>query len=260
MATRFYRKITGLSYIVHIPNHFRTAENAVCQPRLIVCQSHHFTTVLWRSCNWGCSLVGTASGWHAADAGLIPRGGKGFFLPESAFSADSLTVFVNPHVQSHAFISVVNVRIWCIMETLKHPACTIGWVAQLCCSWLSPEMATRISHGRNPIGTIQLLKVKVSPFSSSGKRPLLVVFFLESLEMSLFHWRQFGRCSVSGLSHDFPQALSACNFADAMFSLGNFGETAVVFFPQMTKLGTLRTIHCFGMQNIDFHDFQEQIW
>ena len=40
------------------------------------------------------------------------------------------------------------------METLKHPACTIGWVVQLCCSWLSPGKATRISHGRNPIGTV----------------------------------------------------------------------------------------------------------
>ena len=35
------------------------------------------------------------------------------------------------------------------METLKHPACTVGWVARLCRSWLSPGKATRISHGRN---------------------------------------------------------------------------------------------------------------
>ena len=42
-----------------------------------------------------------------------------------------------------------------IMETLKHPAYTLGWVARLCCSWLSPEQATRTSHGRNPIGTVQ---------------------------------------------------------------------------------------------------------
>ena len=28
---------------------------------------------------WGCSSVGRASDWHAADAGSIPRCGKGFF-------------------------------------------------------------------------------------------------------------------------------------------------------------------------------------
>ena len=51
---------------------------------------------------------------------------------------------------------VVHARFQWIMETLKHPACTIGWVARLCSSWLSPGKATRISHGRNPNGTMQL--------------------------------------------------------------------------------------------------------
>ena len=47
-----------------------------------------------------------------------------------------------------------------IMETLRHPACTIGWVAWLCLSWLSLGKATRISHRRNSFGTIQLFKKK----------------------------------------------------------------------------------------------------
>ena len=51
---------------------------------------------------------------------------------------------------------IVHVRVWWIMETLTHPACTVGWKAKLCCSWLSQGKATRISHGENPIGTIQL--------------------------------------------------------------------------------------------------------
>ena len=56
---------------------------------------------------------------------------------------------------------VVHVRVRWIMETLKHPACTVGWVARLCRSLLSPGKATRISHGRrSPIGTMQLQKVK----------------------------------------------------------------------------------------------------
>ena len=53
---------------------------------------------------------------------------------------------------------VDHVRVLWIMETLNHPACTVGWLARLCHSWLSPVKATRISHGRNPNGTIQLLK------------------------------------------------------------------------------------------------------
>ena len=46
------------------------------------------------------------------------------------------------------------------METLTYPACTVGWVAQLCRSWLSPWKATRISHGRNPNGAKLYLRKK----------------------------------------------------------------------------------------------------
>ena len=50
-----------------------------------------------------------------------------------------------PQVQLHALTSacarikdpVVHVRVWWITETLKHPACTVGWQAWLCRSWLS---------------------------------------------------------------------------------------------------------------------------
>ena len=33
----------------------------------------------------------------------------------------------------------VCVKVRWIIKTLKHRACTIGWVARLCRSWLSPE-------------------------------------------------------------------------------------------------------------------------
>ena len=88
---------------------------------------------------------------------------QGIFLPESSFSADSLTVSVHPHVPPHAFKHthvknlVINVKVGWIRETLKHQACTKGWVARLCCSWLSLGKANKISHGRNPTGTIQML-------------------------------------------------------------------------------------------------------
>ena len=54
---------------------------------------------------WGCSSVGRAPDRHAADAGSIPRCGKGFFS-QSIFSADSLTASIHPCVQLHAFTSV----------------------------------------------------------------------------------------------------------------------------------------------------------
>ena len=60
------------------------------------------------------------------------------------------------YISAHIKYSLVRVRVWCIMETLKHPSCNVGWVTQLCRSWLSLGKATWISHGRNPIGAIQL--------------------------------------------------------------------------------------------------------
>ena len=93
---------------------------------------------------------------------------QGIFLPESTFSADSLTVSVRTspcavaciYIYAHVTDLVVHVRVWWIMETLKHPACTGGWVVRLCRSWLSPGKATQISRGRKPIWTIHLYSCK----------------------------------------------------------------------------------------------------
>ena len=43
---------------------------------------------------------------------------------------------------------VVHARVRWIIETLKHPSCTVDWVARLCRSWLSRRKVTRISHGK----------------------------------------------------------------------------------------------------------------
>ena len=42
-----------------------------------------------------------------------------------------------------------HVRVWWIMETLKHPACTAGWVARLCRRWFSPNVLWEKSHRDN---------------------------------------------------------------------------------------------------------------
>ena len=42
------------------------------------------------------------------------------------------------YICAHVKDPVVPVRVRWAIETLKHPACTVGWVARLCRSWLSP--------------------------------------------------------------------------------------------------------------------------
>ena len=92
---------------------------------------------------------------------------QGIFSPESTFSADSLTCVRTPlcaiasiNVCAHVKDLVVQVRVQWIMETLKHPAYIVVWAVWLRRSWISLGKATWISYGRNPIGTIQLLKIK----------------------------------------------------------------------------------------------------
>ena len=74
------------------------------------------------------------------------------------FSSSQLsiqTLLRCPRVQPHTFTSVRTLKIsysMSDMETLKHQACTVGWVARLCHTWLSPRKATRISMGEIPLG------------------------------------------------------------------------------------------------------------
>ena len=111
----------------------------------------------------GCSSVGRTSDRHAADAVSIPRCGKGFFS-QSQLSVQTLLKGVRMPARAIACIyicvhvkdPVLHARVRWIIETVKHPACPVGWVARLCRSWLSPRNATRISRRRNSTGTIQL--------------------------------------------------------------------------------------------------------
>ena len=57
---------------------------------------------------------------------------------------------------THGKDPVVHLRVRWVMETLKYPVWTVGWIARLCRSWFSPVKATRFSHGRSPSGTIDL--------------------------------------------------------------------------------------------------------
>ena len=62
------------------------------------------------------------------------------------------------NICAHVTDPVIHVSVRLIMQTLKHPACMVGWVVWLCHRWLSPGKATWISHERNPCGTKKWLK------------------------------------------------------------------------------------------------------
>ena len=106
---------------------------------------------------WDVAQLVTASDRHATDVGSIPRCGKGFFSKSQLSVQTLLRVSVDPRVQSHTLTSERTLKTLKSMsesmESLKHQACTVGWVT------LSPGKATRNSHRRNPICTIQLQKV-----------------------------------------------------------------------------------------------------
>ena len=115
---------------------------------------------------WGCSSGGWTSDRHAADAGSISQCGKEF-CSKSQLSVQTLLWCPYDPVRKDMFYicvhvndPIAHVRVGWIMETLKHPACTLGWVVRLCQNWLSPGRQPKFPHRKNPIGTIHLFKKK----------------------------------------------------------------------------------------------------
>ena len=86
---------------------------------------------------WGCSSVGRASDRHAADACSIPGAARDF-SPRINFQCRlSCSVRTHPcaiaciNICAHVKLPWSMSRVRWIMEALKHPACTVGWVARL---------------------------------------------------------------------------------------------------------------------------------
>ena len=80
----------------------------------------------WRSIGPSCS-------WRRFDCPVW----QGIFLPRSVRTPPCAIARIN--ICAHVNDPVVHVRVRWIMKTLKHPACTVGWVVQLCRSRLSPK-------------------------------------------------------------------------------------------------------------------------
>ena len=74
---------------------------------------------------------------------------------------------------AHVKHPVVHVRVRWIMETLKHPPYTVGWVARLCRNWLPWKKATRISRGNQSHwdNTVVKSKEKVKSTQTTGTCP-----------------------------------------------------------------------------------------
>ena len=114
--------------------------------------------------------------WGGGDVAQLVEHGTSMLLTQVRFPGAAREILPRVHFQRRLSCSVhtppsaiaciyicvrvkdpvVHVRVRWIMETLKHPACILSWVARLCYSWLSLGKATQIFHGRNPIRTIQL--------------------------------------------------------------------------------------------------------
>ena len=77
--------------------------------------------------------------WTVASLMQVQFPGMGGDFPPSQLSVQTLLrSVVHPQVQLHALTAVlvledrvVHVRVPWIMKTIKHPACTMGWVVQL---------------------------------------------------------------------------------------------------------------------------------
>ena len=105
---------------------------------------------------WRCSSVGRACVTPLRQVRF--PGASRDFSPRVNFHEDSLSVSVHPRVQSHALTfcshvkdSVVLVRVRWIIEKVKHPACTVTWLARICRNWLFSGKQPEFRMGEIPM-------------------------------------------------------------------------------------------------------------
>ena len=103
------------------------------------------------------------------------------------------------NICAHVKDPVVRVRVRWITETPKHPACTVGWVARLCRSWVFSRNATQWekSHWDNTVVKSTVSRSKrikpkehvVASFKIWLWLLLLVVSYLTPSEPKGHHYR-----------------------------------------------------------------------
>ena len=122
----------------------------------------------------------------------------------------------------HAKDPIVHVRVQWIMETLKHPACTLCWVARLCCSWLSQgNFSWEKPHWDNTVAKSIVAKSKVK------KEWWVCIAPVQSLE------GRVDTCEM--LKHQFLEKIWATMPEIDLFSL-TYSESKWVFTSQQSVL------------------------
>ena len=128
----------------------------------------------------GCSTVGRASDRHAADAGSIPRCARDF-SPRVNFQCRLFSgVRTSPcaiaciYLCAHVKDPVAHVRVWWIMETLKHPACNVGWVRD--------SIAAGFPQGRQPEFPMEEIPFGQYSYKKLKKKKKVVIFSRRMLE------------------------------------------------------------------------------
>ena len=66
------------------------------------------------------------------------------------------------NICAHVKDPVVHVRVRWITETLKHPACTVGWVVRLCRSWIFRGKQPEFPMGEIPTGQYSCKTIKLN--------------------------------------------------------------------------------------------------
>ena len=94
----------------------------------------------WDVAQWVEHRIGTLPTqvrFPGAARNFSPRVSFQFRLPYGVRTPPSAIACIYD-ICAHVKDPVVHVRVRWIMETVKHPACTVGWIARLCRSWLFP--------------------------------------------------------------------------------------------------------------------------
>ena len=116
------------------------------------------------------------------------------------FDLMGLCAFTCINRRAHFKDPVVHVRVWWIMETLKHPACTIGWVARLLQLWKAANFPWEKSQWDSSVeAKNNKIKYPIMPLLTLYRSCVCTFFFF-------FFPQLFSSMSCKNSPHLIPQA------------------------------------------------------
>ena len=118
---------------------------------------------------------------------------------------------------------VVHVRVRWIKETLKHLACTVGWVARVYRSWLFPGRQPEFPTGETSLGQYSCKKFLKKKVGFASFRPTFMSVCGKDLYIRVYVEVQYYKLSISGVitrTHRGALVLSS-----------RFGKQSFLFLP-----------------------------